>query len=171
MTALRRAVKKENNMTTKVTFGIKDNSNEIGYFSVSVPNVTDGAGFDVAKNAEGDLALYVAALSLGVINTQNIGVNDVLSKDRATDPYALRETAVTFTMTDSENNLVKASLPAPDLTKFPFAALGQDTTPVPYTGVHADVDIFIQTLEAEAVHPITGNALTVIRLDLVGRSN
>jgi len=158
-------------MTTKVTLGLKDNSSEMGYFSVAVADVTDGTTFDSAKNVQGDLALYVAALSLGVLNTQNIGVNDVLSKDRATDAYANRESAVTFTMTDSDNNLVKASIPAPDLSKFPFADLGQDTTPVPYAGMHTDVDIFIQTLEAGAVHPITGNALTVIRMDFVGRSN
>jgi len=157
--------------STRLSFGIKDNSNEMGSFSVAVAHVTDGTGFDAAKNAQGDFALAIAALSLGVINTQNIGANDTLSKDRATDPYANRESAVTFTMQDAGGNLAKASIPAPDLTKFPFADLGQDTTPVPYVGTDAAVQVMIDAIEADAVHPITGDALTVIRMDFVGRSN
>lgn len=158
-------------MPSKINFGINDNSNELSSFSIAVDPITDGAAYDAAVSARGNIALILASLSLGVINTQSIGVTESLSKDRATSPWANRENAVVFTMQNVGGNLVKASLPCPDLDKFPFADLGQDTTPVPYTGTHADVQLLITALETYAVHPIVGDALTVIRMDYVGRSN
>ena len=134
-------------------------------------DATTGALFEDATAARGDMSLIISSLSLGVLQTTNIGVNSVLTRDRSTEVYAHRETAVRFVMVDAAGNQVVASLPAPDLSKFPFATIGQDTTPVPYAGQHADVTLMVAELEAEAVHPITGDALTVIRLDFVGRNN
>lgn len=158
-------------MGTRLTFGIADNNNEIGSFAYNVENATDGASFEAAADARADMSLVIAALSLGVLQTTNIGVNDVLTRDRSTETYAVREVAVRFVMVDADGNQVVSSLPAPDLSKFPFNAIGQDSTPVPYTGMHSDVGLMISALEADAIHPITGNALTVIRLDFVGRNN
>ena len=158
-------------MGTRLTFGIADNNNEIGSFAYNVENATDGPSFETAVDARGDMSILIAALSLGVLQTTNIGVNDVYTRDRSTETYAVREVAVRFVMVDNDGNQVVSSLPAPDLSKFPFAAIGQDTTPVPYAGMDADVGLMIAALERDAIHPITGGNLTVIRLDFVGRNN
>ena len=158
-------------MATRLTFGIADNNNELGMLAFNVADAVDGTWFEEALTWRGDMSLIISSLSLGVLQTTNVGVNTVLTRDRSTETYAHRETAVRFVMVDADGNQVVASLPAPDLAKFPFAAIGQDTTPVPYSGQHADVSLMVGKLEDAAVHPITGGALTVIRLDFVGRNN
>lgn len=158
-------------MSTRITLGLADNNNEVGQFAYNVPNAVDGPGFVNAAGSRADMSIIAAALSLGVLQTTNIGVNTVLTRDRSTETYAHRETAVRFVMVNAAGNQTVASLPAPDLSKFPFAAVGQDTIPVPYAGVHADVQLMIDALERDAVHPITEDSLTVIRLDFVGRNN
>lgn len=158
-------------MSTRLNFGLIDNNGEKGFFNLPVAEANTGVAFESAKQAQGDIAISLAALSLGVLGVQSFNATDTLSTDRSTETYAHRETAVRFVMVDGDANQVVASLPAPDLAKFPFVTLGQDTTPYPYVSINADVSGLVALLETYGKHPITGGALTVIRLDFVGRNN
>ena len=158
-------------MGTRLNFGLQDNSGEKGFFNVPTYGIEDGTDYDNVVVAQGDFSVPLVTLSLAVLNTTTISVNSTVSTDRSTEVYAHRETAVRFIMSDSGGNQVVASIPAPDLAQFPFSAIGQDTTPVPYAGMSAGVTAMVAALEDHARHPITGEAVTVVRLDFVGRSN
>lgn len=158
-------------MTSRVNITITDVHNQTSPVNLPLAEVVDGTAFTAALDAQGDLEVAVDALSLGVIKSSSINVLEKISTARPSDDDARRESAVRFIAVDTGGNQVSVSLPCPDFSQFPFAAIGSDTTPVPYTGVTAGVTGMINAIEQHGKHPISGGALTVIRLDSIGRNN
>jgi hypothetical protein len=158
-------------MSSRVNISMRDAYRQVSPVNLPIAAVVDGAGFTAALDAESDLQAAVAALSLGVLASSSINVLEHLSSARPTDEDARRESAVRFIATDPDTNQVAVSLPCPDFAQFPFAAIGSDTTPYPYAGVNAAVTAMVAAIEQHGRHPISGGALTVIRLDSIGRNN
>jgi hypothetical protein len=157
-------------MTTNLVFGIADNSNERGVLSIPVATATPG-NYATIQGLQGDIALNIAALSLGVLQTQTISTPQTLSRDKADDVWANRELAVRFVLADASLNQASVSLPAPDLAKFPFNDMGSDVVNWPYPDPDTDVTAFVINLEGDMRHPISGAAVTLVRIELVGRNN
>lgn len=158
-------------MASRVNFTVTDAYNQTSPVNLPIASVGDGAAFTSALDAQGDLETAIDALSLGVIKSSSINVLENKSMARPSDVDARRESAVRFIAVDVDGNQVAVSIPCPDFAQFPFAAIGADTTPVPYAGVTAGVTGMINAIEQHGKHPISGLALTVVRLDSIGRNN
>jgi hypothetical protein len=155
---------------TNITFGIADNSNERGVFSVPTADATAG-NYATLQALQGDLAVHIADLSLGVLQTQSINSPQTLSNQKADDVWANRELAVRFVFADANGNQATVSLPAPDLARFPFNDMGSDVVNWPYPTPYNGVTSFVITMESDMKHPTLGTAVTLQRLELVGRNN
>lgn len=157
---------------TTATFTFIDNSKEFTSFGVPMDEIT-AANHDVQVAAAATIRGNVEALTLAVL-TKSTVVHS--SQDFVytvpTSAYANRETAVQFTLQgDTEpKNKVRVSLGAPDLDKFPFVAAQSDIVEVPFSGLHADLTSLISSLENFVKHPVTGEDMTVVRMEKIGRN-
>jgi hypothetical protein len=92
--------------------------------------------------------------------------------DLPTDENAHRETAVRFVMIDENLNQASFSIGGPNLAAFPFTVGdGGDVYQWGSGTQGAALEDFVDAVVLIARHPVSGLALTMQRLELVGRSN
>jgi hypothetical protein len=148
---------------SKVTWNIRDFSDEYSGFTLNIPDVDETSW--VATNTS-VLALQTAvdAICIGNIATRNLqAYSENVDDTRPTSPYAQRETGLRFFYSDNVNgNKYHATLPCPDLSI--VAEAGTDQVDLEEVLVAAVVTAF----EALAVSP-DGNAITINKAVIVGR--
>lgn len=149
-----------------------DNSKERTSFSVPIAEIT-AANHDTQVAAVAALQADIDLLTLAAPAKKSITHSDVdYVYTVPTDEYANREAGVMFTLQGAVNpkNKVRVTLGAPDLSKFPFVTAQSDIVEVPFGTIHADLSGAITELENVVVHPISGEAMTVQRMEKVGRN-
>lgn len=157
---------------TTASFTFVDNSKERTTFSVPIADM-DAANHDTQVAAVAALQADVEALTLGALGKRTITHSSLdYAYTIPTSAYANRESGVAFTMKGAvePSNQVRVTLGAPDLDKFPFVAAQSDIVSAPFSGLHADLAGLITELENIVVHPVTGEAMTVDRMEKIGRN-
>lgn len=150
-----------------------DNSKEKSSFQFAVEQITslnrDNVTAGIATIQSAADAMTLGAPSNFNITDTNIEYPYTVPNDEA----ANREMAVEFTMQDVVNpkNKTRVSLPAPNLSLFPFVEAQSDVVEFPYAGtISTELQTLINALEDEVVHPISEQSVTVIRIKRVGRN-
>lgn len=159
-------------MASTLTMTFVDNSAERSAFAVPIADI-DATNHDTQMAAVAALQGDVELCSLAPLAKRTVTHSSVdYPFTVPTNAYANRETAVVFTMVgDTEpSNKVRVSLPAPDLDKFPFIAAQSDIVNAPFSGLHADLASLIVELENTVKHPVTGEDMSVSRLEKIGRN-
>jgi len=156
-------------MTSRVNIGMIDGSNEPFNFGVTVDTIT-GAGWPGLETAVTTLQGNLSAVSYGAQKTRTISDTERQSATPSTATGANRELAVRFLMQDVAGNKSVVSVGAPILAVFPFGSLNTDYVTVPNGAIESEVSAVIDWLDANAKHPINGNALTVYAIEKVGRN-
>lgn len=158
-------------MGTSVQLNLADRSGE--RTSLRIPTYALATGTLATITALRDnIAVLVAPLTL--LSASGTSINDTLRNTYALpdDANAHREIAVRFIMQDANMNQSAFSLGGPDLAKFPFTiGEGGDIFAWDPDGIDEDLVDFVTTVLTVARHPISGLAMTMQRLELVGRSN
>lgn len=157
---------------SKANLSYIDNSKERSTFAVPIAAIT-AVNHDTqvaavaALQADADLCTLGAPSKLSIVHSDVDYVYTV-----PTDVNANREVGVTFTLQGATNpkNKVRVTLPAPDLAKFPFVTAQSDIVEAPFSGLHADLSGLVTELENIVVHPVTEEAMTVQRMEKVGRN-
>ncbi len=158
--------------SSSATITTIDNSKERSGFGFPVAAIT-AANHDAQYTAIGVVQTAVAAMTLAAVASRNVTQENVqFPYVVPSDVYANRESGVTFTLegTTTSKNRVRVTLPAPDLSKFPFVALQDDIAQIPFAGLHADLIYLISALEAAVVHPVSNEAMIVVRMEKIGRN-
>lgn len=157
---------------SKVNLTYIDNSKERTTFSVPVPEI-DALNHDTEITLIGNLQTAMDALTLGAPAKRSIVHSDVdYVYTVPTDVNANREVGVMFTLqgTSEPKNKVRATIGAPDLADFPFVAAQSDIVEAPFSGLSADLTAAIAAMEAVIVHPVSGETMTVQRMEKIGRN-
>lgn len=156
---------------TTCNFTIQDNSNESTQFGVTLLDMTS-ANHDATITAFENLEQSVAHMTLGALSARALThTREHIEYTRPIDPYANRETAIRFTMSDDVGRLTSVALGAPNLALAPFAAAGNDHLTVPWPiPLSAELESLIDNLESYARHPADGTTLEVVAMTLVGRN-
>lgn len=154
----------------RLTFSYIGKSGEPASVGVAVPDLTAA---NVESYTDGGLstafdALNDALLALTLMNatghTATAQVNQIEPVIPAS-PYAQREIAIMFFMSDTGGHKSRLSVPGPDLTL--VAQDGTDLVDLTVTEVAA----LVTAIETYAVDPVTGNAVTVTGARIIGRNN
>lgn len=161
-------------MSSSTTFTFVDNNMEKSSFSIGIADLNAISYTAVADDVD-RLAEALQLLTLGEYSSWTmVADTETYNPTRPTSPYANREAGVVVGMVSTTSGgRTRVTIPAPDLTKFPFAALGVGRVEAPFTGLHADLQAFITQLEATAAYvPSDGNVetVTVSYLEHVGRN-
>lgn len=156
-------------MADSISVTMLDNSNETTSFGVTVAPVI-GANLGAVKTAVETLETNLGNLGLLAIKSDSINIKTRFNVTKPTDDAANREMGVRYHMQDDNGNKTTVTQGGADLQLFPFAANGVDILVIPFAGGNAAIDAMIQWLEANAVHPISGDSLTVFQLEKVGRN-
>lgn len=158
-------------MSTTVQINLIDRSAE--RTSVRIPTVALASG-TIAVLEAFEAALIESMGYLSLLPVVSTSVNEV-SKSAYTlpaDENAVRELAVRFIMADANMNQASFSIGGPDLTQFPFTTgPGGDIYEWGSGTPAAELADFVDAVTTAARHPISGLAMTMQRLELVGRSN
>lgn len=154
-------------MTGSVSFTLRDYSNETSVHSVDIPNLT-AANFDAYVAAAGLIPDYYDALDgivLGNIGSERISARDILiSQVPAGSVYAQVELKwLVFYSDDVTSQIYRREIPTPDLT---LLVAGTDLMNIASGAGLAWKTAF----EALVVSPV-GNAVSVVKVQLVGRNN
>lgn len=158
-------------MGTTVQINLVDRSNERTSVRIPVQQLT-GATTAVLQAFEDALEALITPLTL--LNASGTSMNDTTkwAYTLPTDENAHRETAVRFIMADVNQNQASFSIGGPNLSAFPFTVGdGGDVFAWDSTLASSALNDFVDELTILARHPITGLAMTMVRLELVGRSN
>jgi hypothetical protein len=156
----------------KWQYNIIDCKSQHTSFAIPVADMTS-ASHDADVNSFNSLQTAIEAVILGNVASKTLTHSNVYITDqKATDPNARREAAVRFTLaeTGAPENKVTVTLGTPDYDQFPFATIGNDISYPPFTGSGANVLGLITALEAAVVYPDNGNAMTVVRMEDIGRN-
>lgn len=158
-------------MATAIQVNLVDRSNE--RTSVRIPVSPAGAAnYEFLQLFETSLQESVEALSLLSVTGSSINTASKESYTLPADVNANREMAVRFVMEDANANQMAFSLGGPDLSEFPFVA-GEGGDIFEWGSAPAGTALtgFVAEVSAAARHPISGAAVTVKRLELIGRNN
>jgi len=160
---------------SNMSVSIIDNDNESSKFALSIPQL-DAAGY-VATMANVDaIVTALGAVTLGAIKAETVTATTVThDPSRPTDPYANRETGVIFYMvSDTTGQKMRVTLPAPNLSLFPFSTLGVGRVQTPWpVALSAGVQALIDAIEAGAVYEQDDGGVetvTVYAMEHVGRN-
>lgn len=153
----------------RLTFSFIDMSGETGSVGLPIPDLgplnvetyTDGGtAYTTLENAINALTLLNPTGS--TVTAEVVSVAAV----RPSNPNAQRETGLLVLAADAGGHKTRFVLPGLDRS-----IVAQDgTDEVPLTGV-TEVENLITAVETHLVDPITGNALTVYGVRMVGRNN
>lgn len=159
---------------SKVTFVLYDNNLEKASFGVDLPSL-NAISYVATKALVDDLQTALADISLGVLGSRTVTDSvETYEVTRSIDPACNREAGVVFYMTSgTTSQKMRVTLPAPDLTKFPFATLGVGSVTAPFTGLHADLSAFITAIENAAVYTQDDGGVetvAVYKIEHVGRN-
>lgn len=141
-------------------------------FSVPVAQIT-AANHDAVAIQAADIQTEIEDLTLGALAKRTVTHSNLdYVYTLPTNPYATRDTSVQFTLSGAvePSNKVRVSLGAPDLSKFPFVALQSEVANAPFSNLHADLTAAITVLEGAVLHPATEEAMTVTKMELIGRN-
>lgn len=156
----------------RITLSLLDKSRESASIGFPVPdlgaaNIATYTDTGVGQ-ALGDLRN--AALALTLLTETGRTVTAEATKEAAptppTEDYAQREIALVFFMADTGGHKSRVSVPGADLTG--VAQSGTDD--VPLSGITV-VENMISAIESYCVDPVTGNAVTVYNVRIIGRGN
>lgn len=158
-----------------MSVSILDNDNEASKFSLPIP-VLDGASYAGVMAGVNAIVNAVEALTLGEIKSEVVTAS-VTTHDpnRPTNPYANREAGVIFYMSsNTTGQKVRVTLPAPDLTLFPFSTVGKGKVELPWpVTLSTEVLALISAIEGGAVYQQDDGGVetvTVYALEHVGRN-
>ena len=121
--------------TTKLTFSVNDNSNEIGTFGLHFPAIADDGGnygqmFTVPANNLDTLKLVFDTATSGVIQRVNWSNKRVYSRNRPNDQTSQREIKIRFVYYDNDTDDEQSfELPSPNIA----ALLASGTDEVDFT--------------------------------------
>lgn len=158
---------------SRFNLGYMDNSKERSYFGGSVEKITSlnrdnvEAGIGAIQTAA-DAMTQNAPVTFSITDTNVEYVAVVPSAQDANNEMGLE-----FTLQDSTDpkNKSRITLPAPNLSLCPFVEAQSDVVEFPTTlTISTELQTLIDALEAEIVHPISENAMGVIRIKRVGRN-
>lgn len=158
-------------MSSAIQLNLVDRSSE--RTSVRIPTIPVSAA-NIATLIAFEESFIDLVSPLTLLNATGTSLNKVtpLSNVLPTDPNALREVAVRFIMQDSATNQASFSIGGPNLTEFPFT-VGEGGDVYEWGSGTPSVALgdFVDDVLVIARHPISGLAMTMRRLELVGRSN
>jgi len=159
---------------SNISISVLDNNMERSAFSVGIASLNP-ISYAATKINVDDLVTTLAAVTLGHVAT--LTVTDEVRKideTRPSDPYANRENGVVFGMVSANTgSKMRATLPAPDLSLFPFAARGVGRVDAPFTGLSTELQAFIDKLEDTAAYIDNSGGVetvTVSYIEYVGRN-
>lgn len=156
---------------TVFTLTMNDAKSQQCSFTLPMTQMTAANHDTLITNASlvADLVLAVsAAAETG--NAMNHSVTKNAAYTRPTSGYANRENAVIVSLLgDTSGKTYSVSIPAPDMDKWPFNVDGKEIYDAPFSGLHVDVQLVIDALNAH----FRGNdeeTATVTRFRFVGRN-
>jgi len=153
-------------MTSKVVFYTHDRSGEKSSLALTIRDASTGGEFN---NRLAEVAAFQAALeAMCLTDFQSYDYISATYQELGTlptSPYAQREQRALFDCVAANGERFKVGIPCPDLDN-----LGQPGTDA-INLTDPQVAAYVSTLEAEAVSPRFGTALTVIGGRIVGIGN
>ena len=152
-------------MTSKISFTVRDHSDELSAVAFSIPNVDD-QNWVVTNTRIGALQLALAAATTGNIAFRTLtAYRQIIDDSRPANPYAQRETGLRlFYLDNVTGKKYHLTIPTPDLSV--MSQGGTDL--IDLTGSLADP--IVAAMQALMVSE-NGNPITVYKGLIIGRRN
>lgn len=155
-----------------VTFSMRDETGELGNFSVGVPAINAASITSVLANVT-DFQTALGGITLGVIAAKHWGDKDTESNALPGDNAAQRENKLLVKYRDDTTEQDRiVTIPTVDFDQLVFMpGAGDKVAFSAANGASAAMQAFVTAFETLVVARDTGNTVTIVEMRYVGRNS